>query len=113
MTSPTRRAAARGSVRRLFAIYAVISLVPILVLGAVLYTLLEDQGAAQGMAEGRAKAELIASTSIAPQLNGADLRAGLSPPEVAALSRTADTADRDQILRLRVRDLNGVVVFPA
>ena len=100
------------SVRRLFAVYAVVSLIPVLVLGAVLLTLIHRQGIQHGITEGKAKSDLIARTSIAPLLTDQDLRSGLSPAERTALARSVNLAVRDkQVLRLRLRDLDGNVVF--
>ena len=100
------------SVRRLFAVYAVVSLIPVLVLGAVLLTLIHRQGIQHGITEGKAKSDLIARTSIAPLLTDQDLRSGLSPAERTALARSVSLAVRDkQVLRLRLRDLDGNVVF--
>jgi diguanylate cyclase len=100
------------SVRQLFAVYAVVSLIPVLLLGGVLLTLIHRQGVEHGITEGRAKADLLARTSIAPQLSGRDLRAGLTSAEEESLSRSVSLAVRDQqVLRLRVRDLGGHVVF--
>src|SRR6266536_6241316 len=102
----------RGSVRRLFAVYAAASLVPVLLLGVIVLRLLGAQGDAGGIAEGRAKADLIAHTSIAPLLDGSDLRAGLMSGEQLRLRRTVGLAVRDrEVLRLRLRDLDGKVVF--
>src|SRR6266542_657537 len=102
----------RGSVRRLFAVYAAASLVPVLLLGVIVLRLLGAQGDARGIAEGRAKADLIAHTSIAPLLDGSDLRAGLGSGEQLRLHRTVGLAVRDrELLRLRLRDLDGKVVF--
>jgi diguanylate cyclase (GGDEF)-like protein len=110
VSARNRRAGA--SVRRLFGVYAAVSAVPILGLGALLLGLLHAQGDAHGVAEGRTKADLIARTSIAPLLRGADLRGGLSANERHALERSVDSAVRaGEVLRLRVRDLNGRVVF--
>jgi diguanylate cyclase (GGDEF)-like protein len=99
-------------IRRLFAIYAIVSLVPVLVLGIVLLKLLAAQSDTQGLAEGRADASLIARSAIAPSLDGRDLQGGLSTGEKAALQRNVDLVVRDgQVLRLRLRSLNGDVVY--
>ncbi len=112
MEQPRRRERTYRSVRSIFAVYAVVSLVPVLLLGAVLLTLQNRQGDQHGLTEGRAKADLLARTSIAPLLTGHDLRAGLSPAERAALQRSVTLAVKDQqVLRLRLRDLDGRVVF--
>jgi diguanylate cyclase (GGDEF)-like protein len=100
------------SVRRLFAVYAVVSLIPVLALGGVLLTLIHRQGVQHGITEGKAKADLIARTSIAPLLSDQDLRSGLTPIERQALARSVSLAVRDrQVLRLRLRTLDGDVIF--
>ena len=78
----------------------------------MLLTLQHRQGDQHGLSEGRAKAELLARTSIAPLLSGHDLRSGLTATERAALQRSVSMAVKDdQVLRLRLRDLDGHVVF--
>jgi diguanylate cyclase (GGDEF)-like protein len=96
----------------LFAVYAAMSLVPVLLLGVILLDVLNAQADSRGLAEGRAEANLIARVGIAPALDGADLRRGLQPAEQAALTRTVALAIHDgDVLRLRLRDLGGNVVF--
>jgi diguanylate cyclase (GGDEF)-like protein len=109
---PRRRERTYRSVRSIFAVYAVVSLVPVVLLGAVLLTLQDRQGDQHGLSEGRAKADLLARTTIAPLLAGHDLRSGLTPTERTALQRSVTLAVKDrQVLRLRLRDLDGRVVF--
>ncbi|WP_172892191.1 bifunctional diguanylate cyclase/phosphodiesterase [Jatrophihabitans sp. GAS493] len=112
-TRATPRTAPRaGSVRRLFAIYAAVSLVPVLLLGVVLMVQLRSEGNSRGLAEGRAKADLIARTGIAPVLDARDLRRGLTSAERDDLARSVRSAVADQsVLRVRLRDLDGKVVF--
>jgi diguanylate cyclase len=101
-----------GSVRRLFIIYVVVSLVPVLLLGAILVRVLNAQADTRGLADGRAASDLIARVSIAPDLRGTDLRTGLQPAERSELSQSVSLAIRNgEILRLRLRDLDGNVVF--
>ncbi len=100
------------SVRRLFLVYALVSLVPVVALGIVLLGVLHRADDQQGLAEARGQADLIARTSIAPQLVGTDLRAGLSPGDQRAVRRTVKLAiSSGDVLRLRIRDLSGRVVF--
>jgi diguanylate cyclase (GGDEF)-like protein len=107
--SRVRRA---GSTRRLFTIYAAVSLVPVLVLGLVLLQLIGRQADARGLGEGRSEASIIAHTTVAPLLDGDDLRHGLDPDEAALLRRSVDLVIRNgQVLRLRVRDIDGNVIF--
>lgn len=106
-----RRAA--GSARRLFIVYAAVSLIPVLVLGFVLLKVLDAQANDRGLAQGRADANLIARASIAPMLDGKDLRLGLSSAEQSDLRRSVGFSERSgEVLRLRLRDLDGKVVFP-
>jgi diguanylate cyclase (GGDEF)-like protein len=107
-----RRTAAKGSALRLFSLYAVVSLVPILLLGTVLAISYQKEAAARGLAEGKAEAGLLARTAVEPVLGGGDLRAGLDSREVVALNRVVKTAvAAGQIVRLRIRDLDGRVIY--
>jgi diguanylate cyclase len=112
MTATAPGNSASRSIRRLFAIYAVVSLVPVLVLGFVLLKLLAAQNDAQGVAQGRTAASLIARSAIAPALDGRDLHGGLTPTERTALVRSVNLVVADgQVVRLRLRALNGDVVY--
>src|SRR3954468_254156 len=105
-------ASTRNTARRLFVLYAVVSVVPVLLLGACLLTLSHRQATVRGLSEGATEANLVARSSIAPQLGDHQLSQGLTPTETAALRRTANlSAGSGDVLRLRVRDLAGRVVF--
>src|SRR4051794_7583312 len=105
-------ASTRNTARRLFVVYAVVSVVPVLLLGACLLTLSHRQATVRGLSEGATEANLVARSSIAPQLGDHPLSQGLTPTETAALRRTANlSAGSGDVLRLRVRDLAGRVVF--
>ena len=105
-------APAPRSTARLFATYAAISLVPVLVLGVALAVSLRGEAQRRGLAEGRSEAALVAQTAVEPLLDGQPLSAGLRPAERAGLQRLTDEVVHDrQVLRLRVRDLHGRVVF--
>jgi diguanylate cyclase (GGDEF)-like protein len=102
----------RESVRRLFAGYAAVSLAAVLLLGAVLMWITNTQADSRGLAQVRTEASIIARVTVAPRLSGHDLRSGLSSDELVDLARSVSIALRDgDILRLRVRDLDGNVVF--
>ena len=112
MTLPTRERAPGESTRRLFVAYAVASLVPVLLLGAFLLGLLHQQAASRGLAEGASEARLVARTGIAPLLTGHPLANGLTPAEQANVTRGVGLAVKTgQLLRLRLRDLTGHVLF--
>jgi diguanylate cyclase (GGDEF)-like protein len=97
---------------RLFAFYAAITLVPVLVLGIVLGSNFSAQTRQRGLSEGRSEATLVARTAVEPLLDGRPLGLGLSPAEQVGLRRLTDHAiGEGDLLRLRVRDLAGQVVF--
>jgi diguanylate cyclase (GGDEF)-like protein len=101
-----------GSTRRLFAVYAVVSLVPVAILGAVLLHLLAAQSDAQGLAEGSRGAALIQRAAIAPLLPATTLASELTPSERSALNvSAARIVQNGQVVRLRLRNLSGQVVF--
>src|ERR1700753_1753440 len=92
------------STRRLFAIYAIVSLVPVVVLGVVLVRLLVAQRDSQGLAEGTRGGHLIQRAAIAPVLTGVDLRQGVNPLEKAELTANAvRIVQNGQVVRLRLR----------
>src|SRR5690349_9959773 len=97
----------------MFALYGAISLVPVLVLGLVLALSLRGEAKRRGLAEGRSEAALIAHSAIEPALDGRTIEGrGLSVPEIRALRRVATTViGSGDVLRLRVRGLDGDVVF--
>src|SRR3954469_5437617 len=102
----------RNTARRLFVVYALVSVVPVLLLGTCLLALTHRQANVRGLSEGATEANLVARTSIAPQLGEPPLSDGLTADETAALRRTAKLSARSgDVLRLRVRDLRGRIVF--
>jgi PAS domain S-box-containing protein len=107
----TRHPAQRPTAR-LFAKYAVICLVPVLILGAVLAASLAGEARARGLSEGRREALLVAQTAVQPLLDAKPITPNLSAEERADLRGLVAAAVRNKkILRLRVRDLAGAVVF--
>src|SRR4051812_42949240 len=80
-------AARQPSTRRLFAVYAAVSLVPVLILGLVLSGLMERQGNSAGLRQGRSEALLVARSTIAPLLEGHDLRRALDRDEMFRLDK--------------------------
>src|SRR5579884_3764151 len=92
---------AQRSKVRLFALYAVVSLVPVLVLGVVLAAAIRAEAARRGLAEGRSEAILVAQAAVEPQLSGRPLAAGLSPAERQRLRRLVRrTIGERDVLRL-------------
>ena len=97
---------------RQFIVFAAISFVPVLVLGLVLAGSYRSEATRRGLAEGRSEALLMAQTSVEPMLDGRPLSDGLSPLETTRLHQLATGAvDRGDVQRLRIRDLQGAVVF--
>jgi diguanylate cyclase len=110
VTSPARNP---RSATRTFALYAAISLVPVLVLGLVLAVSLRGEAKRRGLAEGRSEAALIAHSAIEPALDGSPIEGrGLSVRQIRDLRRVATTVIHGgDVLRLRIRNLDGDVVF--
>ncbi len=109
MSSRVRRS---RSLLRIFAIYAVASLAMVAALGFVLAGSDRSEARQRGVAEGRSEALLVAETAVEPLLDGRPLGDGLSPGETKDLDRlVAQSVRRHNVLRLRLRDLAGNVVF--
>ena len=97
---------------RLFAMYAVASLLPVGVLGAVLVRGYQDQALERGRDQGRAQAAVIEEMAIAPALGGADLSQGLSRAERGRLQAATDLAIfNGSVSHLRLRSFTGAVPF--
>ena len=93
-------------------LYAVIALLPVLVLGGVLAASYRSLARDRGLAEGRSEALVVAETAVEPILSGRPLSDGLSGHELAALRHMdAHAVTAHDILALRLHDLSGKVVF--
>jgi diguanylate cyclase (GGDEF)-like protein len=102
------------STARLFVVYAVCSLVPIVLLGVVLAAGFRAEANRRGLAQGRAEATLVAQTAVEPLLQPRPLTARLSAEEMKGLQRIVwGAVGGRHVLRLRLRDLAGKVVFSA
>jgi diguanylate cyclase (GGDEF)-like protein len=105
-------AGAPRSTVRAFAVYAAIALCAVLVLGVVLAQSLQAEANQRGLAEGRSEAWLVAQTAVEPLLEGRALSNGLDAAERRQLRRlTSSMMQQGDVLRLRLRDLTGRVVF--
>ena len=115
--SPTPRGRRAGltahqSVIRLLVSYAAISLVPVLLLGLLLAWSYRSEARQRGIAEGRSEALVVAQTAVEPRLSSRPLSHGLTPSEKASMQTLVSKAVRQHdILRLRLRDLAGNVVY--
>ena len=102
----------RRGTARVFAPLAAIGLVPVVVLGIALTISLRHEAQARGLSEGTSEARLIAQTAVEPLLDRGAVAAPLGAGERDGLRRLVATAvSRGDVLRLRVRNLSGHVVF--
>ena len=109
MRSPAPRA---RSLARLFVTYALITAVPVALLGVVLAANYRSEATQRGVSVGRSESALVAQTAVEPILDGRPLSKGLSPTEVGALKLLVKRAVGDHnVLRLRLRALSGQVVY--
>jgi signal transduction histidine kinase/FixJ family two-component response regulator len=114
MSRRTRHARGSATVlgRALFTRYALILLVPVLALGFGLAISLRHEAQQRGLDEGTSEARLVAQTAVEPLLDDRLIAAPLGERERRELRSLVRTAvDRGNILRLRVRNLAGAVVF--
>ena len=96
----------------LFVAFAVITLVPVIILGAILSASYRTEADRRGLAQGGSEALLMAKTAVQPLLNGQPLNRGLSPSETTAMTRLVrNVVGSGDVLRLRLRDQAGAVVF--
>jgi diguanylate cyclase (GGDEF)-like protein len=103
---------AHQSVIRLLVSYAAISLVPVLLLGFILAWSYRSEARQRGLAEGRSEALVVAQTAVEPRLSDRPLSQGLTANEKASMQTLVSKAVRQHdILRLRLRDLAGNVVY--
>jgi diguanylate cyclase (GGDEF)-like protein len=108
MTSRRRRRTGTS----LFAVYALASLIPVMVLGAVLMRGYHDDGLSHALDQGRAQAAVIEQMAIAPALGKADLAEGLSSDERAQLQSATDLAIfHGSVVRLRLLSFQGTVAY--
>jgi diguanylate cyclase (GGDEF)-like protein len=102
----------RRALLRVFLVSASVSLVPVLLLGAVLARSYQSEARRRGVAEGQSEARLVAETSIEPIVNGQLLRTQVKGDMGAELLNVVRIAKRSgNVLRLRLRNLAGAVVF--
>jgi diguanylate cyclase (GGDEF)-like protein len=100
------------STGRLLVTYGAITLIPVILLGFVLANSYRAEADRRGLAQGRSEALLMAQTAVQPLLDGRPLSQGLTPAETSDLRALVAYAVHDgDVLRLRVRDLSGQVVF--
>jgi diguanylate cyclase (GGDEF)-like protein len=97
---------------RLLAAYGLLTLIPVLALGIGLALAIRSSATHRGLSEGRLEATLIAQTAVEPEFGSRPLGQGLSPRERSTMERLVRGAVAGHhVLRVRLRDLAGNVVF--
>ncbi|MDX6284815.1 MAG: diguanylate cyclase [Frankiales bacterium] len=97
---------------RLLGVYAAASLVPVVLLGLVLFAGYRTEANNHGLARARTEASLLATTAVAPQLGGVSLDKGLPEADVAEMTAISHRIiDEGRLLRFRLRNTRGEVVF--
>jgi diguanylate cyclase (GGDEF)-like protein len=96
----------------LFTTFALVMLVAVLAIGMVLGLSFRGEASQRGLAEGRSEARLMEQTAVGPIFDAMPLSQGMSVSEISDMNRLVTTSVRSgNILRLRLRDLAGNVVF--
>ncbi|HEY7438017.1 MAG TPA: EAL domain-containing protein [Acidimicrobiia bacterium] len=99
---------------RLFIVYVAASAVPLALLGIGLGHLYKSQMDRRSLDQAQSEASAITNAGIQPVVAGRDLSKPLTPAERAALLRaTRPLIESGNVLRLRLRDRSGAVVFDA
>jgi diguanylate cyclase len=99
---------------RRFIGYSTILLLPVVGLGAALSQMSRVEADRNAIASAIAQAHIIARSGIEPQLEGHDLVEGLRPTERTGVAAASTTLLRSGVaLQVRIRDVNGRVVFDA
>jgi diguanylate cyclase (GGDEF)-like protein len=102
------------STARLFAVYALVTLIPIAALGFILAADFRSEAQSRGLDQARSEAQVIAQTAIEPLLDNAPLSHGLTVADRTRMRRLVrQTVNRngEDAMRLRLRDQMGHVVF--
>jgi diguanylate cyclase (GGDEF)-like protein len=99
---------------RLFIVYVVVSAVPLALLGIGLGHLYKDQMDRRSLDQAASEASAITNAGIEPVVGDRDLSQPLTPAARAALvGNTRPLLESGNVLRLRLRDRSGAVVFDA
>src|SRR5688572_19549412 len=97
---------------RLFLIYAIASLVPVLLLAAVLSHGYRQEAQDRALAQGRAQAAVIEQMAIAAVLASHDLGEGVRARERRRLLEATELSIfSGSVVRLRLRSFTGGIVF--
>jgi diguanylate cyclase (GGDEF)-like protein len=97
---------------RLFAVFAIVSMLPVLALGIVLVNGEHASGVSTGLDQGRAQAATISKMVVAPALDGHDLGTALTRVELTRLHSATDLAVLSgSLTAMRLRSFAGTVQF--
>jgi len=106
--------ARRASGLRLFGWYVLASAIPISLLGLGLAHQSQTQMNRRALDQAASEADAIANSGIEPVLLGRELTKPLTHKErVQLVATTSPLLHSGSVLRLRLRDINGTVVFDA
>lgn len=109
---PVDRRTGTGS--RLFAIYALVSLIPVAILGGVVNQLVRHEIDDRALSEAVARAQTISDASIEPAIGSGALDHGISSAQRRRLiASTASLHGDASVLRLRLRSATGTILFDA
>ncbi|MBV9411177.1 MAG: EAL domain-containing protein, partial [Acidimicrobiia bacterium] len=98
---------------RLFGTHALISLIPVLVLGGALLWNFRSEANKRGLSEAQAQAKLVAGTAIEPLLDGKPVTPGVPPVDAHEMNLALDRPiSEGQIVSVRIIDAKGNVVYP-
>src|SRR3954467_361074 len=111
MQQPATRMRDGRSVRRLLAVYALATLLPVVVLGAILSVVLRSQAEAAGLDDARGQAA-ITSAALTPLVTEGNLEKGLTPFEQDVLNRSVRfAAEEGRVFRARVYTPTGRLIY--
>ena len=106
---PARRVLERLSLTRRVAL---LSLLPVLVLGVVLTRTVEKQLVARTVADASQTARLIAEMGIQPRITPLQLSAGLSPAAIAELDRQVQAGSvKSDLARIKIWNSQRMIVY--
>jgi diguanylate cyclase (GGDEF)-like protein len=91
---------------------ALLSLIPIVVLGFILTRVIENQIVAHSVSDASQSARLIANIGIQPRLSPQELRNGLTPPEVSDLDKQLRArSTTENLARIKIWNAHDTVIY--
>ena len=108
----TRRVYRKRAGLSLFGFYAIVTLIPIVILGTLLARSYREDLDRRGLEDAGEIAAAVAEAAVYPNLSGDSLRDGPTPEERTKLTASMQPILREHTaLRLRLRDRAGRIVF--